>query len=217
MYASDVQMAILDECSMISQKMLSDINMTLTSVNAADHGTGKPFGNVDMAFFGDFYQLPCVGGKALYSTMNRENQPMFIHSGLVASCALWDQRTDVFVLDEVMRQDDPAFVDLLRKVREHKVDDAAYAMLESRLVGSVDVPDLGGRFANAPMLTRRHDFRRVINEKKARVGAGVHGETLFRWACSYTAEHHAPVLSQENLQNKISFKLITLNHSVNSL
>ena len=55
---------VIDETSMISLKTMGFIDSRLRQIFP---GSNEPFGGISLILMGDFYQLPLVGGKALYS------------------------------------------------------------------------------------------------------------------------------------------------------
>ena len=63
-----VKMLIFDEFSMLSCKDLVDVDRRLRAAQTDPELQKLPFGGIHVLFFGDFYQLPPVGGDSLYST-----------------------------------------------------------------------------------------------------------------------------------------------------
>lgn len=99
---------------------------------------------------------------------------------------MWDQRTEVINLDEVVRQDKTRqreFIETLAKVRLHKVDSIARRMLQERVLGSAAMESQD--FTDAIILVRRHLMRRKCNEERAKATCKVTGHILFNWACRY--------------------------------
>jgi hypothetical protein len=66
------QYIVIDKKSMVSLKLLAYIDRRLKQIrpNAAK----KPFGGLNIILFGDFFQLPSVIEKALYSGAPRSNE-----------------------------------------------------------------------------------------------------------------------------------------------
>lgn len=97
----DVQIVIIDEISMVDHNMMAYIHGRLRQIKQT--GTHAPFGNISVIAVGDFYQLPPVKGKALYS------DPVGVD--------LWTPLFQLAELQEVVRQKDAAFSGLLNRVR----------------------------------------------------------------------------------------------------
>jgi ATP-dependent DNA helicase PIF1 len=61
----DVRFLMIDEKSIVDLKMCSLINDRLRVIFPAT--SHRPFGGINILLYGDFFQLPPVGGKPLYS------------------------------------------------------------------------------------------------------------------------------------------------------
>ena len=61
-YSTEVHLVVVDEVSMFNEDDLSNLNVTLNHLTQCPSGV---FGNLDIAFMGDFRQLPPVGADPL--------------------------------------------------------------------------------------------------------------------------------------------------------
>ncbi len=98
---SDLQILIIDEISMVDHNLLAYIHGRLRQIKQT--GDFSPFGNVCVLAVGDFYQLPPVKGKSLYTDDVTVN--------------LWSSLFKVVELTTIVRQKDSQFADLLNRLR----------------------------------------------------------------------------------------------------
>ncbi len=104
-----LQILIIDEVSMVSQKLLCYIHGRLRQIKQCRNQT--PFGNVSILAVGDFYQLPPVKAKSLY------------HSNVI--CDLWSDNFKIVELKEIMRQkEDVNFAETLNRLRVREKHEA---------------------------------------------------------------------------------------------
>lgn len=75
----DCRFLIVDEKSMIDIKTLSLIDDRLRSILPAT--SGLPFGGINVLLCGDFFQLPPVGGKPLYTLSHTHIDAIKGHQG----------------------------------------------------------------------------------------------------------------------------------------
>uniref|UniRef100_A0A8C2FB76 ATP-dependent DNA helicase n=1 Tax=Cyprinus carpio TaxID=7962 RepID=A0A8C2FB76_CYPCA len=97
-----LQILIIDEISMVDHKLLSYIHGRLRQIKQT--GDFSPFGNVCVIAVGDFFQLPPVKGKPLYTE--------------VPGLGLWSNCFTVVELTQVVRQKDSKFAELLNRLRK---------------------------------------------------------------------------------------------------
>ncbi|XP_071476043.1 uncharacterized protein [Diadema antillarum] len=97
-----LQILIIDEISMVDQKLLWYIHGRLRQIKQTRDDA--PFGKVSVIAVGDFYQLPPVKGTPLYKDTFQSS--------------LWTDNFSMINLDEIMRQKgDAEFAVLLNKLR----------------------------------------------------------------------------------------------------
>ena len=126
---SSVEIILIDEISMVSSKLMQEINLHLCEIFFSD----KPFGEKSVIACGDLFQLPPVRGKTVYNCDVEKIQR-------ILSFELWDKFC-IAELTEVMRQrGDDIFIDLLNKVRIGDIDESVESLLRQRFIepGSVD-------------------------------------------------------------------------------
>ncbi|KAK7878888.1 hypothetical protein WMY93_034234, partial [Mugilogobius chulae] len=96
----DLQIVIIDEISMVSHDLLIYIHNRLRQIK--QRGDFSPFANVSIIAVGDFYQLPPVMAKGLYT----DNLPVNLWSNFKKA-----------ELKTVVRQKDTTFAELLNRLR----------------------------------------------------------------------------------------------------
>ena len=159
-----VNTVLLDEVSMTGCRLLTKLSRNITIAKHESHDI--PFGGVDMIFFGDFSQYPPVLDTPLYS--NYSSTYTTIKASTSQSDvlrevgrSLWKQLTHVALLTQQMRVTDPAYQDVLNRLREGKSTIDDYILLSSRVIGnscSIDsTPTMN------PIIVPGNDLRREIN------------------------------------------------------
>jgi hypothetical protein len=127
---SNMKFLILDEYSMIGCEKLYQIDERLKQAK----GSNEDFGGMFVYMFGDCYQLPPVGDSAPYSdnisSLERLKGKTLYHSfdGAV-------------ILEQVQRQRDPTFKQVLEHIAQGKVTNNDYNILKSRFVTSVSISE----------------------------------------------------------------------------
>lgn len=122
----------------------------------------------------------------------------------------WKTLTHVVQLRKIMRQnpDEQTFMGLLQRLRRRECTFEDYALLKSRLVGSVSVPTLGTtRWQGATFIVSRHTLRRAINHLRAKATAKSEGITLLQYSAVYRSTDGFP--SQTQLQALRNLSLST--------
>ncbi len=109
---------IVDEVSMMTAELLEKLDM----IGQHMRGNGRPFGGMQVVFLGDFYQLPPVV---------RSSEDVGKHFAFASP--RWTAIIEHTVqLEDIVRQKDPVFQDLLNAVRRGALSDEHLAILESR-------------------------------------------------------------------------------------
>ncbi len=71
---SPVTIALIDECSMLGQNKLQNIQAKMSRAPVENAEDAAPFGGRHIVYFGDFKQLPPVSDTALYMPFNAEEE-----------------------------------------------------------------------------------------------------------------------------------------------
>ncbi len=113
-----VRVLLIDEISMLDGKRLDVVD----AVCRAFRSDMRPFGGLQVIVCGDFFQLPPV---------EKDGEKDVDFAFLSRS---WkDAKFATCYLSEYHRQDDTAFLDMLKKIRSRTIDDAARASLLERM------------------------------------------------------------------------------------
>ena len=106
---------VIDEISMVSADVMDMIDAKLRFAR----GVNAPFGGVQMIVFGDLFQLPPVApkGDGLTFLLNRYQSIYFFDSHVVGESPF-----EIIELNQVYRQTDPIFIEILNRIRRGEVD-----------------------------------------------------------------------------------------------
>ena len=104
---SEVELLVTDDISMVSGKLFYQIYKRLNEIFSP--GQDIPFGRKSIVVCGDLYQPPPVNAKPVFTFNVTETMEGFI------SMDLW-HKFKLVELDQVIRQDDDMFVNLLNKI-----------------------------------------------------------------------------------------------------
>ena len=122
---SKVDIIIIDEISMVRADLLDSIDMFMR-LNGKD--ASKPFGGVQMCFFGDLYQLPPVVENEMGAVMQKiYKSPYFFDAKVMKDFPL-----EIINLTKVYRQTDLSFIELLDKVRLGNIDLTALEIINAK-------------------------------------------------------------------------------------
>lgn len=114
------QVLIIDEVSMMSKKIFELLNILAKTMR----NNSKPFGNMQVVFLGDFYQLPPV---------NRETK----ETEFCFESKEWEETFPMnnhIVLNQIFRQDDEEYKKILMKIRKGNIDNHMKDILETRVI-----------------------------------------------------------------------------------
>lgn len=120
---------IIDEISMVRADMIDNINILLQN----NRGNRKPFGGVQVIFFGDLFQLPPVVASAFereYFKTTYES-PYFFSSHIIQSSEFEYAMVELY---KVYRQGDRRFINLLDNIRLKHFDRDDLMEVNSRFV-----------------------------------------------------------------------------------
>lgn len=120
-----LELLIIDEISMVRADVLDAIDTMLRHFR---HRSNEPFGGVQTLYIGDMFQLPPVAGDNEWNILQRYYQTPYFFSSRVAQ-----QQPPLHIeLDKIYRQNEQQFIDVLNNVRNNTMDDASFAVLDSR-------------------------------------------------------------------------------------
>jgi len=148
-----LDLLIIDEISMVRADMIDYIDTVLRAVK----GISKPFGGVQLLMIGDLYQLSPVFQKDWHVLRNYYTGPYFFDSLAIRKTNLL-----TFELEEVYRQSDPVFVEILNSVRDGSGDEALLAKLNERHLVNTTTEEL----RDYVTLTTHNPLVKQINEQK---------------------------------------------------
>lgn len=121
---------IIDEVSMVRADLMDAVDDALRWNMKQD----KPFGGMQMLFFGDLFQLPpVVKGEKLNRYFDKEYGGSYFFNAKV-----FQQLEPKFIeLTKVYRQKDPNYIELLDKTRYGKLSADDFAVLNSKVNTSI--------------------------------------------------------------------------------
>lgn len=107
---------IIDEISMVRADIMDNINVFLKK----NRGNNKPFGGVQMFFFGDLFQLPPVVATDFEKHFfeNHYASPYFFSAKVLQSEVTYP----MVELTKVFRQSDNRFIEILNRIRLNETD-----------------------------------------------------------------------------------------------
>lgn len=123
-----IQMLIIDEISMVRSDLLDCIDTFLRTIRANQ----EPFGNVQMVFIGDLFQLPPVVTQSeaqIFMTMYES--PYFFDSHAVRNL-IRSGEFEMVQLEKIYRQSDETFIEILNAVRNKTVNEEQLRILNKR-------------------------------------------------------------------------------------
>lgn len=121
-----LDLIVIDEISMVRADILDAIDKVLRRYCDRQ----KPFGGVQMLMIGDMQQLSPVVKDEEWKLLSEYYQTPYFFS----SNALRETDFVTVELQEVFRQSDPLFLDILNKVRTNTIDNSTLSLINSRYI-----------------------------------------------------------------------------------
>ncbi len=149
-----LDLLVIDEISMVRADTLDAIDSALRRYKIRN----LPFGGVQLLMIGDLQQLAPVVKDEDREIISKYYDSYFFFG----SRALCSTNYVTIELKHIFRQNDHVFIDLLNKIRDHNVDQAALAELNKRYIPDFD-PDTGGGYIT---LTTHNYQSQTINDSK---------------------------------------------------
>ncbi|MDI9365726.1 MAG: HRDC domain-containing protein [Flavobacterium sp.] len=132
-----LELLIIDEISMVRCDTLDAIDTVLRHIRGKQYDA---FGGVQILLIGDLHQLPPVIPNEEWAMLSQFYDSPYFFSSRVAQ-----QQPPVYIeLEKIYRQSDAVFIDVLNKVRNHKMDDDAMNTLQTRYQPNFTTSDNDG-------------------------------------------------------------------------
>ena len=128
-----LDLLVIDEISMVRADVLDAVDEVLRRVRRSP----KPFGGVQLLMIGDIHQLAPVAKNDEWELLADYYDSVYFFS----SHALASTDYICIELDHIYRQNDPQFISLLNKVRNHNLDATSLQQLNSRYVRGFNPDD----------------------------------------------------------------------------
>ena len=169
---------MIDEISQISGALLSQISAAICVIKECK----KIFGNLNMFFFGDFYQMESIS-PSLFRTLNECNVSKVNNNDgieVTKGRGLWNQLDYAIFLDEPQRSKDKIYSKIKRRIRNGCCEKEDIAILNELTVQQSSL-DYIKKIKEAPFYTTRHYEIDYINEKRIHFFASTHNRQIIKW------------------------------------
>ncbi|MDE3247811.1 MAG: AAA family ATPase [Bacteroidota bacterium] len=120
-----LELLVIDEVSMLRADLLDAIDFTCRLVRRKP---GIAFGGLQLLLIGDLFQLPPVTKGNEWNVLSRRLTSPFFFS---ANCLVGYPLVSI-ELQKVYRQNDPAFVDMLNRIRDNNPSESDMQLLKTR-------------------------------------------------------------------------------------
>ena len=127
-----LDLLVIDEISMVRCDVLDAVDQELRRYK----DRGKPFGGVQLLLIGDLQQLAPVAHEREWALLS----PYYDTPYFFGSKALAQIQYVTVELKHIYRQQDEAFIDVLGKIRNNRIDDAVLRSLNARHVADFVPP-----------------------------------------------------------------------------
>ncbi|MDD4921749.1 MAG: AAA family ATPase [Bacteroidales bacterium] len=166
-----LDLLVIDEISMVRADLLDAVDEVLRRYK----NKNKPFGGVQLLMIGDLQQLAPVVKDDDWNLLRSHYETPFFFSSL----ALRKTQFISIELKHIYRQSDKAFISLLNKIRENKLDSDAIEMLNSRYIPNFDAEENKGYITLTTHNNQAHNINDVqlkkIKEHKQTFSAEISG------------------------------------------
>ena len=150
-----LEVIVIDEASMVRADLMDCVDAFMR-LNGPD--PSRPFGGVQLALFGDLYQLPpVVTGAEREIFSSYYPGPYFFNSRVFEKAHI-----EYLELEKIYRQKDEGFIDILNAIRNNSVRPAQLEALNRRVGADVEKD---GRGLTVRLLTTNADAAGINNEK----------------------------------------------------
>lgn len=149
-----IDLLVIDEISMVRADLLDSVDYVLRKYRDRT----QPFGGVQLLFIGDLYQLPPVVVEEEWKLLSRYyDSPYFFSSKSL-------QQTTMLTIElqQVYRQKDVNFLNLLEKIRTNQADETVLNTLNGRYIPDF-IPPADTDYI---YLTTHNHIANSINEEK---------------------------------------------------
>jgi len=123
---SNLRMIIIDEISMVRADLLDCVDIFLKTI----FDNKKPFGGVQMVFFGDVYQLSPILKYQDEKVFKKEYKSEHFFDAR----AMDNFKFEFVELKKIYRQKDSNFIDLLNSIRDGSVTDGQIEVINKRFI-----------------------------------------------------------------------------------
>ena len=192
----NLQSIIIDEVSMLRADILDCIDSFLRLYGPQKD---KAFGGVQMIFVGDLYQLPPVVSETEQNIFNQKyTSPYFFSAQSFMSISI-----EVVELTQIYRQQDEVFINILNAIRENKVTEKEFRLLNSRLTKQINEKEF---YIN---LTTTNKLADNINQNKLQQLDGVLYKSQAIIDGAFNSEYYP---TSEQLEFKLGAQIMFLNN-----
>ena len=149
-----IDLLVIDEISMVRADLLDAVDAVLRRYRHSH----LPFGGVQLLMIGDLQQLAPVVKQEEWEMLSKYYETPFFFS----SRALSETFYATIELEQIYRQTDATFLDILNKIRQNKADRATLELLNKRFIPNF-VPPSNESYIQ---LTTHNILAQNINERK---------------------------------------------------
>ncbi len=152
--SKSIDLLVIDEISMVRADLLDAIDAVLRRFR----NSNKPFGGVQLLMIGDIQQLAPVVKDDEWDILKEYYSTVFFFG----SKALQQTQFVTIELKQIYRQNDLAFIEILNKIRDNRLDQTILARLNSRYKPGFSPSDSEGYI----ILTTHNAKAQEINNSK---------------------------------------------------